>query len=133
MKPNDIIHLTAFLTALAKLNEPLPEDIQMQLNDVGKAIAADTNNIYNLDAIAESYPTLDKIYQAELAVIDSNISQRNKGLEPDTLPTEPTKELTNAAINSFNHPNSVEAVKQAVNSNLLEQVRAFITGKKTNG
>ncbi|WP_353930559.1 hypothetical protein WJM97_20165 [Okeanomitos corallinicola TIOX110] len=128
MKPNQIIQLTAFLTALTKLNEPLPENIQIKLNDIGKTMATDVNN-FNVDIIAESYPILDKIYQAELTAIDSIISQRNKGLEPEPLPTDPTQELTNAAMNSFNDSNSVDAAKKVVNSSLLERVRKFIIGK----
>ena len=131
MKPNDIIHLTAFLTALTKLNEPLPENIQIQLNDVGKLMATGATN-FNLDIIATSYPSLDKIYQAESTELDKIISQRNKGSEPEPLPTNPTKELTNAAINCFNDPNSVETAKQVVNLNFLERIKKFITGNLTN-
>ncbi|OUL29959.1 hypothetical protein BV378_04910 [Nostoc sp. RF31YmG] len=133
MKPNDLITLTAFITALTKLDEPLPNNIQIQLNDIGKLLTHDANNIGNLDKIAESYPPLDNIYQAELAEIDRNIGERSKGLEPLPLPEEPTKELTNAAINAFSNDDSVSAAKQAVTPNLLQKLRNFIIGKTANG
>ncbi|MBL1203581.1 MAG: hypothetical protein FWK04_32060 [Nostoc sp. GBBB01] len=125
MKPNDIITLTAFLSALTQLDEPLPNNIQVQLNEISKALIDNPDNIGNLDAIAESYPFLDKIYQTELAKLE-NIGERNKGLPPLPLPTEPTRELTNAAINTFSNHNSVSAAKQVVKPNLLQRLRDFI-------
>ena len=72
MKPNDIITLTAFLAALAQLDESLPENIQTQLNEIGKALAANPKEIGNLDVIAESYPPLDSVYQKELAALSGS-------------------------------------------------------------
>ncbi|MEH1964182.1 MAG: hypothetical protein V7L05_31005 [Nostoc sp.] len=57
----------------------------------------------------------------------------NKGLKPLPLPTEPTRELTNAAINVFSNDNSVSAAKKAVEPNLLERVRDYINGRIGNG
>ncbi|MBG1269279.1 hypothetical protein [Nostoc sp. WHI] len=133
MKPNNIITLTAFLTALTQLDEPLPNNIQTQLNDISKALIIDQNNIGNLDAIAASYLPLDKVYQTELATIDKNVGERTKGLKPLPLPTEPTRELTNAAINVFSNNNSVSAAKKAVEPNFLERVRDYINGRIGNG
>ncbi|MEH2113284.1 hypothetical protein [Nostoc sp.] len=131
MKPNNIITLTAFLTALTQLDEPLPDNIQTQLNDISKAPIADPDNIGKLDAIAESYPPLNKVYQTELARIEKT-GERTKGLPPLPLPTEPTAELTNAAFNAFSNNNSVSAAKIAVEPNLLQRVRDFIHGRTVN-
>ncbi|MGF1935119.1 MAG: hypothetical protein RM347_012050 [Nostoc sp. ChiQUE02] len=131
MKPNNIITLTAFLTALTQLDEPLPDNIQTQLNDISKALIANPDNIGNLDAIAESYPPLDKVYQIELTRIEKT-GERTKGLPPLPLPTEPTAELTNAAFNAFSNNNSVAAAKIAVKPNLLQRVRDFINGRIGN-
>ncbi|MEH1968610.1 hypothetical protein [Nostoc sp.] len=131
MKPNNIITLTAFLTALTQLDEPLPDNIQTQLNDISKALIANPDNIGNLDAIAESYPPLDKVYQIELTRIEKT-AERTKGLPPLPLPTEPTAELTNAAFNAFSNNNSVAAAKIAVKPNLLQRVRDFINGRIGN-
>ncbi|MEH2110337.1 hypothetical protein [Nostoc sp.] len=131
MKPNNIITLTAFLTALTQLDEPLPDNIQTQLNDISKALIADPDNIGKIDAIAESYPPLNKVYQTELARIEKT-GERTKGLPPLPLPTEPTAELTNAAFNAFSNNNSVSAAKIAVKPNLLQKVRDFIHGRTVN-
>lgn len=128
MKPNSIITLTAFLSALTQLDEPLPDDIQTQLKDISKALITNPDNIGNLDAIAQSYPLLDKVYQTELAKLE-NIGERTKGLPPLPLPTEPTRELTNAAINTFSDKNSVSAAKKAVEPNLLQRLQDFIHGR----
>ncbi|HLO89402.1 MAG TPA: hypothetical protein VK203_30945 [Nostocaceae cyanobacterium] len=121
------------MIALRKLDQPLPPDIQSQLNEVGKSLQADPNNIGNLDIIAEKYPPLDEYYQEALAEIESYTIYRNKGGEPDPLPTEPTKELTNAAINSFSSSNSVDTAKEVVKPTLLSKVVEVIIGRKTNG
>ncbi|MDZ8240227.1 MAG: hypothetical protein RMZ69_24285 [Nostoc sp. ChiQUE01a] len=128
MNPNNIITLTAFLSALTQLDEPLPENIQTQLNEISKALTIDPDCIGNLDAIAESYPPLDKVYQIELAKIEKT-GERTKGLPPLPLPTEPTRELTNAAINTFSNNNSVSAAKKAVEPNLLQRLQDFIHGR----
>jgi hypothetical protein len=133
MTPNEIITLTAFLTALTKLDTSLPGNIQIQLKDISTNITTNSNNINKLDKIAESYPPLYQIYQQERIIIFKTTGERSKGLEPEPLSNEPTKELTNAAINTFSNPDSVATAKQVVKSNVLERVREFITGKKTNG
>ncbi|HLP91764.1 MAG TPA: hypothetical protein VK184_24650 [Nostocaceae cyanobacterium] len=129
MGSNDLIHLTAFLIALKKLDQPLPENIQTQLNLIGKSLQTDPNNSGNLDIIAESYPILDDYYQQALAEIENYQSVRTKGGEPEPFNNEPTKELTNAAINIFNNSNSVDAAQKNVKSSLLTKVMNFITGR----
>jgi len=79
MKDNDIIILTAFLTALSQLDTPLPSNIQSQLNNIDKALELNPSNIGGLDLIAENYPDLDQIYQQEVLKIRSLIGERNKG------------------------------------------------------
>lgn len=101
MKPSEIISLTAFVTALEQLDESLPENIQTELNEIGKALAANPNKIGNLGKIAESYPPLDSVYQKELAALYKEFRERNKGLPPLPLPNERTKELINTAIDTF--------------------------------
>ncbi|QMS88264.1 hypothetical protein HUN01_11910 [Nostoc edaphicum CCNP1411] len=132
MKPNNIITLTVFLTALKQLDEPLPENIQTQLNDISKGLITDPDSIGNLDTIAESYPPLDKIYQIEFARIEENSSECNRGGSPLPLPTEQTAELTNAVFNVFSNNNSVAAAKIAVKPNLLQRVWDFINGRIEN-
>jgi cob(I)alamin adenosyltransferase len=130
MKPNDIITLTAFLTALNQLDDPLPANIQAKLNEIGKALAADPTNLGNLDAIAESYEPLDTVYQEELAALESEVGERNKNEPPLPLPNLPSKELANAAINTFSSDDSVSTAKQAAKPSILKQIWQSITGSK---
>ena len=131
MKPNDIITLTAFLTALNQLDEPLPANIQAKLNEIGKALAADPTNLGNLDVLAESYEPLDTVYHEELATFDSDkVGERNKALPPLPIPSEPTEELTNTAIDTFTSDDSVSTAKQAAKPSSLKRIWQSITGSK---
>ncbi|MBW4503458.1 MAG: hypothetical protein KME57_28825 [Scytonema hyalinum WJT4-NPBG1] len=128
MQPNDIISVTAFQNALAKLNESLPAHIQEQLNAIAQNLKADPTNIGNLDIIAESYPPLDEVYQKELTTLKKEAGQRNKGLPPLPLPKESNKELTNSAIDTFSADDSVTAAK--AKPNLLKRLWQFLPGRK---
>lgn len=128
MQPNDIISVTAFQNALAKLNQSLPADIQKQLNAIAQDLKADPSNLGNLDIIAESYPPLDEVYQKELTTLKKEAGQRNKGLPPLPLPKELNQELTNSAIDTFSADDSVTAAK--AKPNLLKRLWQFIPGSK---
>ncbi|BAY47737.1 hypothetical protein SAMD00079811_53560 [Scytonema sp. HK-05] len=128
MQPNDIISVTAFQNALAKLNQSLPADIQKQLHAIAQDLKADPTNIGNLDIIAESYPPLDEVYQKELTTLKKEAGQRNKGLPPLPLPKESNKELTNSAIDTFSADDSVTAAK--AKPNLLKRLWQSIPGRK---
>jgi hypothetical protein len=128
MQPNDIISVTAFQNALAKLNQSLPADIQKQLHAIAQNLKTDPTNIGNLDIIAESYPPLDEAYQKELTTLKKEAGQRNKGLPPLPLPKESNQELTNSAIDTFSADDSVTAAK--AKPNLLKRLWQFIPGRK---
>jgi len=128
MQPNDIISVTAFQNALAKLNESLPAHIQEQLNAIAQNLKADPTNIGNLDIIAESYPPLDEVYQKELTTLKKEAGQRNKGLPPLPLPKESNQELTNSTIDTFSDDDSVTAAK--AKPNLLKRLWQFLPGRK---
>ena len=128
MQPNDIISVTAFQNALAKLNQSLPADIQKQLNAIASDLKTDPTNIGNLDIIAESYPPLDEVYQKELTTLKKEAGQRNKGLPPLPLPKESNQELTNSVIDTFSADDSVTAAK--AKPNLLKRLWQSIPGRK---
>lgn len=128
MQPNDIISVTAFLNALAELNQSLPTDIQEQLHAIAQDLKTDPTNIGNLDIIAESYPPLDEAYQKELTTLKKEAGQRNKGLPPLPLPKESNKELTNSAIDTFSADDSVTAAQ--AKPNLLQRLWQSIPGRK---
>ncbi|MDJ0733099.1 MAG: hypothetical protein QNJ47_03285 [Nostocaceae cyanobacterium] len=130
MKPTDRIILTAFLTALQKLDEPLPNYIQLQLNQIGESLKVNPNNIGNLDLIAKSHPPLNILYQQEFTVLRQKTTER--GSKPLSLPNDPTPELTNATINTFSNKNSVSAAQENVKPNLLQRMKNFIAGGNAN-
>ncbi|MBW4592812.1 MAG: hypothetical protein KME46_07790 [Brasilonema angustatum HA4187-MV1] len=128
MQPNDIISITAFLNALAKLNESLPADIQKQLHAIAKNLQANPTNIGNLDSIAESYPPLDEAYQQELTALKKEAGIRSKGLPPLPLPKDPNQELTNSVIDTFGAEDSVAAAK--AKQNLFQRLWQLISGSR---
>jgi hypothetical protein len=129
MKPSDILILEAFLVALSHLDKPLPTEIQKQLNQIGAALKLDSNNLGNLDLIAESYQPLDTLYQKKLTSLKSVAAEKNKGLPPEPLPNEPTPEIINTARDVFSADDSVVAAKKAAKpKNLLKRIWQFFTG-----
>jgi hypothetical protein len=128
MQPNDEITLTAFLSALSKLNQPLPADVQTQLNEIGKALAADPTNLGNLDIIAESYEPLDTVYQQERTALQQEAERNTKGLPPLPLPKEQTKELINTAIDTYSSNDSVAAIQKQTKQNILKNIWKSIRG-----
>lgn len=128
MTPSQYNCLLAFLIALNQLDESLPDAVQNQLNEIGKSLADDPNQLINVDIIAENYPKLDIIYQNQKTILDNAAAQRNKGLPPEPLPTQPNSEITNLAKDVFNEDNSVAAIKKTTKNSILEQIRQRIFG-----
>jgi len=77
MNDLEILTLEAFLAALAKQSAPLPDTIQQRLQAIGENLEA---HIDELDALAETYPPLDAVYQSERIVLQSQGGQRKKRL-----------------------------------------------------
>jgi hypothetical protein len=75
MKQTDEITLKAFLIALEQLDEPLPEAVQAQLQEIAENI---DNNLGKLDAIAENNPKLDRLYQEVRESLQNEYTTRNK-------------------------------------------------------
>ncbi|MGB5959297.1 MAG: hypothetical protein WBG73_01460 [Coleofasciculaceae cyanobacterium] len=128
MTPSQYNSSLAFLSALKKLNHPLPADIQAQVNEIGKALSNDPTQLVNLDIIAESYKPLDELYQDELIALDNVARERSKGLSPEPLPTQTTEEITNLAIDMFSEVDSVAATRKPENTNRLKRIWQIITG-----
>lgn len=124
MSPNDWINITALEKALGKLDQPLPSNIQTQLNQIGESLKTDFTKIAEIDEIAQSYPPLKEIYQKERIALRDNAGERNKGLPPLPLTQETTTELTNAAINTFTAKDSVTAAK--TQPNILQKIWQLI-------
>lgn len=128
MTPLQINSLLAFLSALSQLDEPLPDAIQNQLNEIAKALSDNPNQLINVDIIAEAYPKLDSLYQREKTALDNAAAQRNKGLPPEPLPTQPNSEITNLAKDVFSEDNPVVAIQQPERNSILKTIRQRIFG-----
>lgn len=77
MQPLEASELKAFLLALYKLDAPLPDDVQAQINNIN--IPADIDKLYN---IAMSYPPLKTSYEQIHESLDANSKIRSKGPLP---------------------------------------------------
>jgi hypothetical protein len=128
MQPSDEIEITlkAFLTALQQLDESLPPNLQMQLNEVGKQL--ETNQYesaaQNLESIAQKHPPLDSVYLAEGNALQKDANERNKGkTDPmPPLPEESRTEPINLAIAIFQATDSVAAAKSLPKQGPLQRV-----------
>jgi hypothetical protein len=125
--PLDAITLDAFLVALAQLDSPLPPDLQQQLNEMSDGPDPD-----KLDAIAEDYIPLNKLYQEAREIFQDHDSERGKGPLP-AKPDEKAESRTCEESNDiFRAGNSVEAAKQETErSGALRQLLQFIRKFKT--
>lgn len=117
----DAITLKAFLSALMRLDNSLPTDLQKQLNEISQTF---TKDISKLHAIAKSYPSLALEYiDARLAL--QNNSDRFRFIIPETdvLTQICDEKLISFAIEVFNADDSVNLVKKAVTeSSMLGQL-----------
>ncbi|WP_449417792.1 hypothetical protein [Phormidium nigroviride] len=73
--------LKAFIAALTQQKEPLPTDVQKELNSLGKTLNTD-----ELDTIAKKYPPLLNSYEKAHKLLVEKSSTRNKGKDfvPDS-------------------------------------------------
>jgi len=106
-----------------KLSSPLPGNIQTELNEIGKTLAANLNQIGNLDNLTENYQPLGEIYQKERAFLQTTAGNRNKGLPPLPLSTEPNSEQINIAVAIFTAPDSVATAKP---KNLIQKIWGYL-------
>lgn len=126
MKPTDISELRVFIFALSRLNTPLPDAIQKQINQTN--IPADVHRLYD---IAMSYPPLASIYKPIQESLDEILEIRNKGI--DCIP-QPQPENLNAEIENVSAdiiPDLVE-FEQKVDANKLVEFAKKILTKATN-
>jgi hypothetical protein len=128
MTPNDRMISISFLSALSQLDESLPTNIQMKFNEIGEALLNDPGSLSRLDVLAESYHPLDLIYQTELARLDQEVGERNKGLPPLPLQVQPTAELTNMVIATLNSDDSVATGKKKETLTRIKRILQSMMG-----
>lgn len=126
MKPTDISELRVFIFALSRLNTPLPDAVQKQINQTN--IPSDVHRLYD---IAMSYPPLASIYKPIQESLDEISEFRAKGI--DCIP-QPQPENLNAEIENVSaeiRPDLVE-FEQKVDANKLVELAKKILTKATN-
>jgi hypothetical protein len=145
MKDTDTIILKAFLAALLQQTEPLPPEIQTQLNDLAPNLEEEElahnleEAIGELEVLAEQYKPLHVSLQATLKDLEAPAVQRSLGFSsnPQYEQSDPlTTELENIA---YPIPKSVaDPIRQSVAAiesqselkpgfGLLERMREILT------
>lgn len=107
MQEEDAITLHAFSEALRKFDSPLPEELIIEINQVGQQLAANTSNVdkladlYKLTAKIKKnpeYARLYELYQDERCCLQEqyNRQERGKAIQ-NTSPLLPFAPLENVA------------------------------------
>ena len=106
----EALTLEAFLAALAKQSDPLPDEIQRRLQTIGNNLE---QNIEELDVLAESYPPLEAAYEAEYMALQRQGGQRQKFLSQTRgdSPLQDAENLLNVAKAVLRSNNSVLTVQ----------------------
>jgi len=123
MLENQIITLKAFLIALTQLDAPLPKQQQTRLQEIAENVV---ENLGKLDAIAESYPQLETLYQKAGIALHDNARERNKAGFPkiDHIAEQQSTETSNAIV-----ANIKDMDEQQIIQNMDEQ-QLINTAKK---
>ncbi|TBR61749.1 hypothetical protein B4U84_13545 [Westiellopsis prolifica IICB1] len=127
MQPTDIITLQAFLNALSQLDQPLPVQVQKQLNQFGATLTANSPDFEQLESIAKSYQPLNTAYEEAYRSLIRVGAERSKGisnLPPEEEPNQYTPEILNTARDVFIDKNSVDAAKKSTKpKNVFDKIR----------
>ncbi|HEY9631896.1 MAG TPA: hypothetical protein V6D14_00730 [Coleofasciculaceae cyanobacterium] len=117
----DTITLKAFLAALMRLDAPLPEDLQNQLNEIGKVFPSDVSQLHTL---AKNYSPLAQEYMdARLALQNDGERFRFAGSESTFLTQASDEKIINIGVEVFKADDSVNLVKKAATeSSVLGQI-----------
>lgn len=121
MNSLDAITLKAFITALNRLDNSLPADVQNQLNEIAKTFPSDVSKLH---VLARSYSPLDHEYMdARIALQNDGERLRFAVPESDNLAQISDEAIINFVVELFNADDSVNLVKKkAQESNALRQL-----------
>jgi hypothetical protein len=119
--PTQVSEVKAFLFALYKLDSPLPESVQSEINQIN--ISTDIDKLYN---IANSHPPLKELYEQVLDILDTRAEVRSKGIDeiPEYKPEPFNTETEN--VSRAIEPALVE-FDQKVDNNKLIKIMAQVT------
>jgi hypothetical protein len=107
----DDLILTAFSVALAKLDSPLPSQLQEQINQVGESLAkSETDVIVDLEDIAAEYPELNELYQAVAKTLQRHYQtqERNKSAPPPGREPRPPED---EYLQNYLAPDDIDVVQ----------------------
>jgi hypothetical protein len=112
MNPLDKITLKSFLAALLRLDNPLPEDLQRQVNDIGKALHSDVPKLHSL---TKKYSPVQQAYKDARRILqkDGERFRSASSVETNNLVDISDEKLMNLAYDILNADDSVSFVKNA--------------------
>jgi hypothetical protein len=108
----DKLTLKAFLAALMRLEEPLPDDLQNQLKEISQTWPPDVDK---LDALTEIYPPLEYEYLEARSILQ-NDGERFRSSSVQTVNETVVltdEKLIDLAVQIFSSEDSVNSVNQA--------------------
>src|SRR5919199_3536808 len=117
----DRITLKAFIAALMRLDDSLPDDLQNQLNEIGNTFPSDVSQLHTL---AKNYSPLTQEYMdARIALEDNRDRFRLSIPEPNYSTQINDEKIINFSVEVFNAEDSVNLVKKAATeSSVLGQI-----------
>ena len=120
--------LEAFITSLAKQENPLPPEQQKQLNEIGKNLRENPNfDIINIHNFALSYEPLQLIYQMELREVLKAAAERQKSGITINLSQNDDDGIPNDTelIGICEAADSVKEAKKSPQKNFLQKIFGF--------
>lgn len=111
--PLDKLTLDAFVTALADLEEPLPEITRDRINNLGR----NPNRIGELDELARNYPPLRDRYLRAREALQNRSSTRTKGRESAPPPIGTEEQDNIEKQNILMAPDPVAAAREKKQTN----------------
>lgn len=111
MNSLDKLTLKSFLAALIRQDNSLPDDLQKQVNEIGKSLSSDVSQ---LDVLTERYPPLEQEYMdARCAIQNDGERFRSSALEEYSSTEISDEQLMNFAFEVLTAEDSVSFAKKA--------------------
>jgi hypothetical protein len=129
MKPTELLISTAFISALGKLDESLPESVQTELNNIGENLSADPASIGKLPQIAKSHVVLNEIFHKEYGELDRLVQGHRRGGSGAEISSSAPTDFLEYIITSSN---SVATAKKRENIAFLQRLQTSITGESAS-
>ncbi|MCG8364734.1 MAG: hypothetical protein MJA27_15580 [Pseudanabaenales cyanobacterium] len=125
MNDTETVILHSFLFAVHEQAEPLPEQITKQIQEISQDLE---NRVMELDAVAQSTPSLTPLYKDALDQLLGQSAQRMKGLEnqPGELKNPPKRSNVVRVISQQTTPENAQEILSSPNPpNAAQQTFQF--------